>query len=256
MITRSGSCTISNGSGREPDPRHPGDQATRHRIVDASAREIVLALLLGVRLVWRRLGGGGDGRALRRIRARGRDVSSPSKSGSALRGIQTPERSGFPLSARRGLFRGARFALRAGCAPGRASSGARAAIASAPLDAFHGVPSSLRPSPTARPCRRAGPLRACDRPRTSPCERRRGWARRARANPCTVTVVADLHRHVLLPALPHEHVRRIAFEPPLRELPSSPLTSTRSARADWPTRSRDAARHRDRLLPSYPAANE
>ena len=100
--------------------------------------------------------------------------ASPAIRRNAPVAIQIPERSGFPLADR-----GAGFAFVGLCALGVPVRHA-AAIAIAIHAAWCFFTS---PSPTVRPCQRAGLMSAWIRQRTSPRARRRGWALHAHANP-------------------------------------------------------------------------
>src|SRR5690606_38308192 len=135
-------------------------------------------------------------------------ASSPSKSRTAPVAIQTPERSGLPSAVRGTSSFAAMACARSTCGLARtaanesAASGRRAVchrVMSAPAGA------GRRPGRERATVRERDPARGAEirlRPRVPALDRDR---------------VAGLQRDVALPTLAHEHVRRIALEPPTRD---------------------------------------
>ena len=187
MIVRSGSWTISNGSGRT-DAGHAREQAPRHRIVDTLPPQVILAADLRFRLVrWlfrRRQRRPSQRRVLR---TRGCSASSPSIRATLRCDPDSREVRLAVRGARHGLWPAA--AAGPGCA---AAAGAAARRSAARQDS--GARFIVR-RPRMNCCRPSRGLRcppavrrlACVRRRRSHAARRRGWARLRASQPDTVT---------------------------------------------------------------------
>src|SRR6185503_8570923 len=237
MITRSGSCTISSGNGRK---LMRGMPVSRQRAIGSSMprRERKYCRCASASGLY---GGisfelpGGRPAAASAARAAA-NASSPSNSRIAPVATQMPERSGLPAAVR-----GAARSGFDGCAASGAVTAATAAAAKK-----SNPPRVLTSAPPGAGRRTARQLLAVGE---------RDPAHRAQCRVIARRPALDGHRRsghqclVAPPALPHQHVRRIALETPARDGAGGVLHVDRKMKMRVrPFDIRDLTLHRHRLV--------